>query len=177
MTCKESIEQFEPMIRHLSNSISCEGTGVFDKDDLYQWGMIALIELAERIEKDKEGTCSFVYQRVKGGMFDGMRSILHNRRQYKIQTLPIDISTFNVKELAAKECNRDGLQVEDFFDFICKRLDKIDKYILKHYYVYNKYMWEIANDLGLCEARVSQRHALAIQILKSDSNITKEVFV
>ncbi len=70
------IEQYRPYVKNIVNKIIKSLGREVDIDDLIGYGELGLIEAAERFEpKFKVNFMTFAYYRIRGAVFDGLRSM------------------------------------------------------------------------------------------------------
>lgn len=76
MVANQLIEQYGSFVRSIARQVKKSVSSRIDLDDLIAYGMAGLLEAAERFD-EKQGTnfTTFSYYRVKGAIYDGLRSM------------------------------------------------------------------------------------------------------
>ncbi|MCK5688548.1 sigma-70 family RNA polymerase sigma factor [Myxococcota bacterium] len=72
----EVIEKYMPYVRSIAGKIKKTVAKEIDFDDLVEYGMIGLLEAADRFDPEKGANfMTFAYYRIRGAIYDGLRGM------------------------------------------------------------------------------------------------------
>lgn len=111
-------------------------------DELKSAAYMGLVEAANRFNASSGAFYTYAIIRINGAIKDHLRSLMN----------------FDKNNTTPDKCfyETNQLEIEDFFDFVCTKLDLIESRIIKMYYLQSKTMKEIGIIEEVSESRVSQ---------------------
>jgi RNA polymerase sigma factor for flagellar operon FliA len=70
---EECTREFMPLVRRMAHSMKRRLPGAVDQDDLVQFGLLGLLQAAQRYKGPREQFRYFARLRIRGAMIDGLR--------------------------------------------------------------------------------------------------------
>lgn len=172
------VENYLNLVKYVVRRTGFKKTNVLDDDDYVQFGIEGLYEAIDRFDYNYGVKFeTYAIRRIKGKIIDEMRKLsLYLKRGYNMvslsntaqacdelscelyEMLPVYINDpeelFNINEMKSVVTNA------------IKQLDERKRLFLHLYYYEGFRHTEIAEILGVCDARVTQLHQQIITILK-----------
>ncbi len=98
---EKAIKSFLPLVKYIIGRINLPAIGILKKEDVYQYGIIGLIEALDRFDPDVGVNFkTFAYKRIYGSVMDAIRkSGIWNRQQIKKINNVIEITNAIQNEL------------------------------------------------------------------------------
>jgi len=184
MTRNERIEAHMPRVRSLATWVAKNMSELCEEDELTAIGYLALCEAAETYDEDKSSFWNWAYFRVRGAMYDHMRSISFGSRlkkQYHRRVRwddPVDgrEDMLTVEEVHSFQVSR---AVETCYATVDVRglLEKLlvaapsEASIVFDKDILGTTQKEIAKDWGICEPRISQKRQKGLRRLRELAHV------
>lgn len=174
----DRVRRFVPMVRRLAWHVNGGGRPGIELDDLYQAGMVALTEAAQRhAGPTEDGFAAYAKLRVRGAMVDLVRrtvplarSQLRNERPVHLESLD---EAYSDSDAAFADAGPDSLtqlidgELRDHLIAAIAGLPDRLKLVVQLYFVEELNLTEIASALQVSVPRVHQLKAQALERLRS----------
>lgn len=157
----------QPQVKYTALRVAGPAIGFVDRRDLEQDGWVALLKASRRYNGTVKFS-TFVNQRLKGAMIDGLRRWAPRNRHTKApcatwEELSPANETTRADEAPSPEAQHLGTELWKVVDQLPDR----EAHILKRFYQDDESQSVIALELGLSESRVSQLRQQALATLRS----------
>lgn len=171
MSIPLDIQEHEAWVERLARRLDLKGQGL--KDDLYQEGMLGLMQAASRFNpKKNESFRRYAYARVRGSMVDWLRRFLPGQRSSggPFKALFIDSLDREIRKTdrqsepltIAETIGRDGVEARRRLHMLCREILTAREYrIIQHVYFERGTARALCGELGISESQISHDHSRA----------------
>ncbi|MFA5202907.1 MAG: sigma-70 family RNA polymerase sigma factor [Lentisphaeria bacterium] len=175
-------ENHRPLVTKLAKIFTSRLTPFAVYDDLYHWGLIGLWQAASRYTGIEEEFPLFANVHIRGRMIDEFR-----KESKFIRTMPKDAQPVFQDAVEAGLIDK-KTSIEENFDYrrtLHKVLEEMsylearEELIVSWYFFEGLSLKEIALELGVTEARISQLKTIALQKLaiKAELNVLERNYL
>ncbi|KKL63235.1 hypothetical protein LCGC14_2177130 [marine sediment metagenome] len=170
------IQEHETWVRGLAKKFDRKGHDL--KEDLFQEGMMGLMQAAERFDPDKHVSFrQYAHARVRGSMVDWLRRFLPGARPQNgpfralfIDSLNREIDKTNRHGEAltvGQTIGSDGDVARRSFRMLCKTVLTTREFrIIEHVYFNGGTARDLRDEFGISESQISHNHTKAKEKLK-----------
>jgi len=123
---KDKREEFAlrylPLVKYVVNRFYIRETSVITKEDLFNWGVIGLMEAIERYDETRGVKFAlYAINRIKGSIRDALRKedTLTRRQREKFKKITEAISEFDIEDITdEKVANKLGVDVDTYHELL-----------------------------------------------------------
>jgi RNA polymerase sigma factor for flagellar operon FliA len=147
------IENYLPLALKLACEKKKSMPRKVDFEDLKSAAYFGLVDAAQKYNPSKSSFGTYARFRIAGEIQDFIRESYRDNLRYGVSLDQPDENGNCMAENIADESQETDVE---FFEDVAKKLNDLDKSILKMYYVDEMSMKEIGCEVGVSESRVSQ---------------------
>jgi|YelNatPaOPRAMG01_1025707.scaffolds.fasta_scaffold02123_20 RNA polymerase sigma factor for flagellar operon FliA len=123
---KEKKEEFAirylPLVKYVMNRFYIRESGVISKEDLFNWGVIGLMEAIDRYDETKGVRFElYAINRIRGAIRDALRNedTLTRRQREKFKMVSDVMSEFDIEDITdEKIAERLGLDIGKYYELL-----------------------------------------------------------
>lgn len=117
-----TVREFLPLVKHIVGRLNVPENGILKREDLYQFGILGLLDALERYQPDQGASFkTFAYRRIYGEIVDAVRriGILSREQLREVQLVARTFDELRIKlqrEPSIEEvCQAAGLTIDQYF--------------------------------------------------------------
>lgn len=147
------IENYLPLALKLASEKKKSMPRKVDFEDLKSAAYFGLVDAAQKYNPSKSSFGTYARFRIAGEIQDFIRESYRDSLRFGVSLdQPDENGNCMAENIAAESNDADA----EFFEDVAKKLNDLDKSILKMYYIDEMSMKEIGCEVGVSESRISQ---------------------